>query len=91
MGDKLPGGRQPETEGERGLVTLGLAHLADEEMPTKDGSILGKDFLDVCGEHARPLLKGLETISPTDPRYEPAKKALQKLVSQYIRSGQPSK
>lgn len=89
MGDQLPGGRQPETEGERYLVALDLAHLADKEISTSRGTIPAKDFLKVCGEHARPVLKGFAGMSPTHPRYRATKKTLQSMIGKYIEGDQP--
>lgn len=88
MGDQLPGGRQPETEGEKYLVELERAHLADDRMPTSRGTIPARDFLEVCGEHARPALKALVEMGPTDPRYKPAKEVLQGVVDKYIEGDQ---
>jgi hypothetical protein len=68
----------------------GLEDLADREIQTRDGGVIkARDFLDVCGEHARPLLVGFEAMSSDDPRYEPTKLALQSIISQYIEGDIP--
>lgn len=74
--------RPPEHEGERYLQLLGLEHLADEQIAGRTERV--RDFLDICGEHARPLLVGLESLSQEDPRYEPAREALRDYISQFV-------
>ena len=73
-----------EHEGEKYLSLLGLSHLADTPVATASGSIEVRDFLDICGDHARPILIGLEAMDQSDPRYEPTREALRGLISQYI-------
>lgn len=81
---------QPEHEGERYLHLLGLGHLAGREIPTSSGAIQARDFLDICGEHARPILVGFEDMSSEDPRYETTKAALRGLIGHYVEGGTPS-
>lgn len=81
---------EQEHEGERYLRLLGLEHLADQEVSTSRGTIQARDFLDVCGEHARPLLVGFEAMNPSDSRYEPAKNALRSFIGKYIEGDNPS-
>lgn len=83
-------GQQPEHEGERYLRILGLEHLADREIATAGGTIPAKDFLDICGEHARPILVGFEAMSADDPRYEATKNALRGMIGQYVEGNSPS-
>lgn len=71
-------------EGEKYLQLLGLEDLADQQIPGR--TELVRDFLDICGEHARPLLVGLESLSPDDPRFEPTREALKGYVSQFVTS-----
>ena len=78
-GDRL--GKE-EHEGERYLQLLGLEHLADEPMPGRSERV--RDFLDVCGDHARPLLVGLETLGPDDPRFEPTRDALRSYIGRFV-------
>ena len=74
-----------EHEGEKFLGLLGLDHLADTQVVVAGGSTIQvRDFLDVCGDHARPVLLGLETMDPEDPRFEPTRDALRGLISQYV-------
>lgn len=73
-----------ELEGDRFLRLLGLDHLADVQVTTGDATFQVRNFLDVCGDHARPILLGLETLSPEDPRFEPTRNALRGLISQYV-------
>lgn len=42
-----------------------------------------RDFLDICGGHARPLLVGLESLSSDDPRYESTRDALRGYITQF--------
>jgi hypothetical protein len=84
------GNEPPVHEGEKFLGLLGLGHLAERKITTADGIRPAKDFLEICGEHARPLLVGFEAMSPDDPRYEPTKKALQGFIGQYIEGVNPN-
>ncbi len=77
-------GQPAEHEGERYLRLLGLEHLADRDIATASGTIQARDFLDVCGEHARPMLVGFEAMSTDDPRYEATKNALKGVIGQYV-------
>jgi hypothetical protein len=77
-------------EGERYLRLLGfdqdeLEKFRDKRITSSSGEEFAAiDYLEVCGEHARPLLAGLETLNPEDPRYEPTRVALRGLIAQYI-------
>lgn len=71
-----------EHEGEKYLRLLGLEHLADEQIPGRTEQM--RDFLGICGEHARPLLVGLESLSPEDPRFAPTRDALRGYISQFV-------
>lgn len=73
-----------EHEGEKYLRLLDLGHLAGREISTASGPIQARDFLEVCGGHARPILVGLEAMSPDDPRYEATRNALRGLIGQYV-------
>lgn len=73
-----------EQEGDKYLRLLGLEHLADREITTTDGTIQARDFLDVCGEHARPMLVGFEAMNPDDPKYENIKNTLRGVIGQYV-------
>ena len=75
----------PEHEGEMYLKLLGLDHLADESVETKDhGTIAARDFLIVCGDQARPYLVGFSRLRPEDPRYPIAREALRTSILHYI-------
>ena len=74
----------PEHEGERYLRLLGLGHLAGVEIVAGGKTLPARDFLDICGEHALPILAGFETMSPDDPRYESTRAALQGVISQFV-------
>lgn len=80
MGEQI----NEEHEGEKYLRLLGLEHMADHEISTADGAIQARDFLDICGEHARPMLIGFEAMSPEDPRYETIKNTLRGVIGQYV-------
>jgi hypothetical protein len=77
-------GMEQEHEGDKYLRLLGLSHLADKEINAGDRTIEARDFLEVCGEHARPMLVGFETLSTDDPRYEPTREALRGFISQFV-------
>ena len=74
-----------EHEGERYLRMLGLDAYAEHPINTPEGVIPAKDFMKICGNHARPILVGLESMDQNDPRYEATKNALCGLIGQYIR------
>lgn len=74
-----------EHEGERYLRMLGLEEFAEHPIDTPEGEKPAKDFLEICGEHARPILVGFESMDQNDPRYEATKNALRGLIGQYIR------
>ncbi len=83
--------QEPEHEGEHYLRLLGLEEYADHEIVTASGVIPVRDFLDICGEHARPVLAGFESLSPEDPRYEPTKGILRDMIGTYVNGGSPSR
>ena len=72
----------PEHEGEKYLRMLGLEHLADQIIPDRTEQV--RDFLDVCGEYARPMLNGLECLSLDDPRYEFTRNILRTEVARHL-------
>ncbi len=77
--------QQQEHEGDKYLRILGLSDLAENHIELKDGRhIYARDFLDVCGEHALPALKGFESMDTLDPNYGPTLDALQKYVTKFI-------
>lgn len=81
MGESL---KEPEHEGEQFLGLLGLLHLADEQMQTSNGPVAVRDFLDVCGDHARPYFEGFRKMDPSDPDYGSTRDLLRDVVGQYI-------
>ena len=74
--------QRSEHEGDKYLRLLGLDHLAYEQIPGKTQQV--RDFLEICGDHARPMLMGFEGLSPEDPRYEPVRDALRTQVAQFL-------
>ena len=82
MGHESSTGREQEHEGEKYLRLLGLEHLADQQIPGRTEYV--RDFLDICGDHARPMLIGLESLSPDDPRYKLVRDALRRQVTQFL-------
>ena len=79
--------QEAEHEGERYLRLLDLGHLADQPIPGRTQKM--RDFLDICGEQARPLLVGLESLDRADPRYEPTLKALRGYIAQFVQPESP--
>lgn len=78
-------GEEPETEGEKYLRLLGLSDIADRKITTRTGeSFEARDFLDICGVHARPMLIGFESMSHDDPKYGSTLAALRGVVLEYI-------
>ena len=76
-------------EGEKYLEMLGLSHLADREVTAAGRVFQARDFLDVCGDHARPMLAGFETLAPDDPRYETTRNALRGFISNFVEAPTP--
>ena len=58
---------EPESEGLRYLRMLDLGDIADLPIPG-DPTKTAQDFLDICGDHALPVLKGIESLPEDDPR-----------------------
>lgn len=81
-------GGQEEHEGERYLRLLGLDHLADVQVTAGGRDMEARDFLDICGEHARPLLVGFANMSSEDPRYEPTRNALRGMITKFVQPPQ---
>ena len=84
MGEQ-PAETETKPDGERWLELIGYGHLKGQPtgFETDDGEpVLAEQFDTLCGEHARPIFVGLETIDPKDPRYDVfigvAQKAFQK-------------
>lgn len=75
-----------EHEGEKYLKLLDLGDLADVDIPGQDKKM--RDFLDLCGEHARPLLIGLDSLDRDDPRFEATKAALSQYIAQFVQSAE---
>ena len=78
---------EQEHEGDKYLRLLGLEDLADQQIPGRPQQM--RDFLDICGEHARPLLVGLESLDPNDPRFEPTRSALRSYITQFVEPQSP--
>ena len=84
------GSEEQEHEGDRLFRQLGLEDMAHQEIVTENGTIQARDFLDVCGEHARPVIKAFDRMSVDDPRYKPLKNALKRVVLKAIQGDTPS-
>jgi len=78
-------------EGERWLDLIGYGHLKGQ--PTgyvRDGQpVPAEQFDRLCGEHATPIFKALERLSPSDPRYEQFIGVARKAFEGYIGSVEP--
>jgi hypothetical protein len=79
---------EPEHEGERYLHLLGLGHLADIEITAGSRTLPARDFLEICGKHARPMLIGFEAMDSNDPRYDAMRNVLRGLIGQYVEGRQ---
>ena len=73
---------EQEHEGDKYLRLLGLEDLADHQIPGRPQQM--RDFLDICGDHARPLLVGLESLDQDDPRFGPTRDALRNYITQFV-------
>jgi hypothetical protein len=73
---------QEEHEGEKYLRLLGLEDLANQQIPGRTEQV--RDFMDICGNHARPMLVGFESLNPDDPRYEQVRDTLRAQVTQFL-------
>ncbi len=66
------------------LQKLGLEELADTVIQTENGPVEARDFLDICGDDARPHLETFAALDQNDPRYAPIKQALRSIVMGYM-------
>lgn len=82
MGHEFQQAGEQEHEGDKYLRLLGLDHLAGMQIPGRDLQV--RDFLEVCGEHARPMLVGFESLSDEDPRYSLMRNALRTQVTRFL-------
>ncbi len=73
-----------KTEGEIFLELLGLEKWANEPIPGSDG-LKTRDFLEVCGEHARPWLTGLAALPKDHPDYIQLKNACLEQIKEYLK------
>ena len=78
-----------EHNGEWYLNLLELGDLADTDIPVQGKVIKGRDFLDICGEHAVPMLEGFNAMDQDDPKREPTLLALQNVIRGYIEPASP--
>ena len=74
-------------EGQYCLDMIGLGHLADQPMTYRGATMQVRNFLDICGEQARPYFAGLETLSDDDPVRDATVQLLRAFVFNYV---QPS-
>ena len=72
----------PKPEGIYYLELLELDHLANQQIPGY--GIPVKDFLDICGDHARPMLVGLDSLERGDPKFESSLVMLQGFIKQFV-------
>lgn len=79
---------QEKPEGERWLELIGYGHLKGQ--PTGfaiDGQpVLAEQFDRLCGDHARPIFAALETLDPSDPKYELFMRTARKAFKGYFGS-----
>jgi len=77
---------QAKPEGERWLELIGYGHLKGQPTGYEiDGQpVFAEQFDRLCGEHARPIFAGLETLDPQDPRYEKFIGVAQKAFQSYF-------
>jgi hypothetical protein len=75
-------------EGQQFLELLGLGDLGEQLIPDyldKNGNPKRvRDFLDICGEEAKPALIGFRSLSPDDPRYPKMKEILRGFIQKYV-------
>ena len=70
-------------EGERYLNLLGLSDVADHAIPGYP-QLQMRDFLEICGDHARPAFFHLEGLDPTSDEYSALQNAMKELVSNIV-------
>jgi hypothetical protein len=80
--------QENKPEGERWLEIMGYGHLKGQ--PTGysiDGvPVLAEEFTKLCGDYARPLFIGLESLDVNDPMYIPAVELVRKKFKKYFGS-----
>lgn len=72
------------TEGEMFLELLGLEKRAGELIPGQNGKTL-VEFLDICGEHARPWLTGLAALPKDHPDYNLLRNACLEQIKEFLK------
>ncbi|HTE57199.1 MAG TPA: hypothetical protein VK694_00490 [Verrucomicrobiae bacterium] len=77
---------QQQPDGERWLELIGYGHLKGQPTGFElDGQpILAEEFDKLCGDHARPIFAGLETLDREDPRYERFRGVARKAFQSYF-------
>lgn len=77
---------QEKPEGERWLELIGYEHLKGQPTGYEvDGQpVPAEQFDKLCGEHARPIFNALETLDPTDPRYDQFMRVARKAFEGYF-------
>ncbi len=76
-----------EHEGDKFLSMLGLENIADKTFIGRDGERRQmREFLEVCGNHARPMLLGLEALGVDDPNYFENRAKLQSMILGFVES-----
>ncbi len=78
--------QKPEHEGERYLALLGLSDAADQTFTHQGKVYETRDFLEICGKTARPVLQYLEGLDQSDPKSGFTEKVtvLRDAIRQYI-------
>ncbi len=70
-------------EGQNFLNLLGLGNLGGNPIPGYSGKKMNQ-FLDICGENARPLIEGFKSLSPDDPKYQTTKELLSEYILKFV-------
>ena len=70
-------------EGQNFLNLLDLGNLGEKQIPGYPGKTANQ-FLDICGEKARPLIEGFKSMSLDDPNYQKSKELLSKYILKFV-------
>lgn len=66
------------------LSLLGFGDIIDQPINVGEKTLLAKDFLQFCAQHAVPAFEYFKTLEPGSVEYEQNKVSLKKMVSIFM-------
>lgn len=77
-----------QSQGDKYLELLGLSDRADETVVVQGETIAVRDFMDICGEQAGPILDEIAELDPADPARMLKINTYSAVITSMINSGQ---